>query len=224
MVIDYSHHFNNKIKLFLTESSNYWDNSPASKKDRILEYTQYKKNKVFIPNQVHGDKIVILNQKTANVDCDAIIYNGNLDLIGAINVADCIPVCIYDPNNNYIALVHSGWKGTLKKIVSKTIRKMVGLGANKGSLGVFIGPSIRGCCYEVEHSFALKFYPSCIIQEDNHFYVDLTSQLLKDLYYESIIEKNIFIDSSCTFENVNLHSFRRDKQQAGRMSLVAYVE
>ena len=224
MIKKYSHYFNNRLELFLTKSEDYWDKNSKSRKDRILSYVNYEKTNLIMPHQVHGDKVVVIAEDSKDIECDGIIYNGKSDLVGAINVADCIPVCVYDYNNNYIALIHSGWRGTIKKIVIKTVYKMLKLGAKKNSLGVFIGPSIRGCCYQVENFFASKFDDSCVIEKDGVFFVDLASQLLQDLKDESILRKNIFIDESCTFESPSLHSYRRDKSKSGRMSLVAYMK
>ena len=221
MVKKYSHYFNHKIELFLTQSKNCWSKGAKNRKVEILDYIQ--KNTLIMPMQVHSDKVLNVSEQSDNVECDAIIYNARSDLAGAINVADCVPICIYDCNNDYIALIHSGWKGTLKKIVIKTVRKMLTLGATKDSLSIFIGPSIRGCCYKVEDFFASKFDISCTAKRGEFFYVDLTSQILKDLEPESIPGSNIFIDNSCTFEDSSLHSFRRDGDKSGRMSLVAYM-
>ena len=222
MIRTYSHYFDNKIELFLTQADSHWSNNTDSRQVEILNYSQ--KNKVIMPNQIHSDKVLIVAEDSDDIQCDAIIYNSRLGFAGAINVADCVPICIYDSITGYIALIHSGWKGTLKKIAIKTLNKMLDLGVRKDSVTIFIGPSIRGCCYEVEDFFASKFYKSSVLKKSNLFYVDLISQILQDLEYESIPRDNIFIDESCTFEDLNLHSFRRDANKSGRMSLVAYMK
>ena len=47
------------------------------------------------------------------------------------------------------AIVHAGWRGTVKKIASKAVEKMVNLGAQREKMTALFGPSIRSCCYEV---------------------------------------------------------------------------
>jgi len=224
MIENYSHYFKNKIKLFLTCSDKYWDEIDSVRENKISDYIQYEGSKVIMPNQIHGDKIVVASNDFDRNECDAIIFNGKSNLVGAINVADCMPICIYDSNNNYIALVHSGWKGTLKKITIKTICKMLDLGSDRGSLKIFIGPSIRGCCYQVGESFVSDFSDSCITSKGGSFYLDLASQLLLDLKNENIPKNNIFMNESCTFDSLNYHSFRRDGGLSGRMSLIAYMK
>ena len=49
------------------------------------------------------------------------------------------------------------------------------------------------------------------------------TQILKDLECELVPRDNILIDESCTYEDLKLHSYRRDLDKSGRMSLVAYM-
>ena len=223
MLVDYSHYFNNKIRLFLTQANDYWDRDyPNSRKNKIIEYFQIKDKKVIIPKQIHSDLVINLSENSNDLECDAIIYKQESNLVGAIHIADCVPICIYDNQTGYIALIHSGWKGTLKKITIKTINRLLELGSDKDSLKIFIGPSIRSCCYQVEDFFASKFHPLSVSNKRGVFFVDLTIQTQIDLEGILIPKKNIFIDNLCTFDNHNCHSFRRDKQQSGRMSFIAY--
>ena len=222
MLRKYSHFFTNGLEVFLTENENSWSSEIDSRKNQILNYS--KKNKLIMPRQVHGDKVLLVSELFDDLECDAIIYKSSLDLVGAINVADCVPICMYDYISGYIALVHSGWRGTLKKIVVKTLKEMLRLGSSRKSIKVFIGPSIRGCCYEVESFFASKFHSSSVTKKTNKFYVDITSNILHDLKRELIPRSNILIDESCTYEDSKLHSYRRDLRNSGRMSLVAYME
>ena len=221
MLRKYSYFFKNGIEVFLTENQDSWSVESDSRRTEILNYS--KKNKLIMPRQVHGDKVIVISDLSDDVECDAIIYNSKLDIAGAINVADCVPICMYDYVSGYIALIHSGWKGTLKKITVKALNEMLRLGSSKKSIKVCIGPSIRGCCYEVEDFFASKFYKTSIIKKSNKFYVDIMTQILKDLECELVPRDNILIDESCTYEDLKLHSYRRDSDNSGRMSLVAYM-
>ncbi len=221
MLRKYSNFFTNGLEVFLTENDSSWSSEIDSKKNQILNYS--RKNKLIMPRQVHGDKVLLVSELFDDLECDAIIYKSSLDLVGAINVADCVPICMYDYISGYIALVHSGWRGTLKKIVVQTLNEMLRLGSSRKSIKVLIGPSIRGCCYEVESFFASKFHSTSVTKKTNKFYVDITSNILCDLQRELIPRDNIFIDESCTFEDSKLHSYRRDLHNSGRMSLVAYM-
>jgi hypothetical protein len=51
-----------------------------------------------------------------------------------------------------VGMVHSGWRGTLAGVAAKAAREM-----DEPGLRAYIGPSIRGCCYEVSWELARKF-------------------------------------------------------------------
>ena len=60
-----------------------------------------------------------------------------------ISTADCIPVLCYDTRRKVIAAIHAGWRGTVKRIVEKTLDKMVELYGTKGEdVQAYIGPGI----------------------------------------------------------------------------------
>ena len=77
------------------------------------------KNSIAFQKQTHSDIINIVYSSGNKGESDALITNKkNLGL--AITVADCTPIFIYDHKNKVIAGVHSGWRGTEKKILLKT--------------------------------------------------------------------------------------------------------
>ena len=221
-LIDYSSVFNNKVNLFLTQIDDYWDKEyPHLRRDKIKELFNLKDLKIITPKQIHSDIVVDISDKAEDPECDSIIFNSN-NIIGSINVADCVPICIYDIDKETVSLTHSGWKGTAKKIVIKTIKKLQKMGSNKKSLRFFLGPSIKSCCYEVENSFALQFDSIAIRKQDEKYFVDLPSQIKFDLEKEGISSSSIIVSNRCTFDDKTCHSFRRDGEAAGRMSFIAY--
>jgi YfiH family protein len=63
-----------------------------------------------------------------------------------------------DSKNRAVAAVHAGWRGTLQRIVAKTIGKMqMHFRTKPADLLAAIGPSIGGCCYEVGTEVAAEF-------------------------------------------------------------------
>jgi YfiH family protein len=64
-------------------------------------------------------------------------------------VADCVPVVLHDPERGSIAVVHAGWKGTVKKIVAATVSAMVERGSDPGHILAAIGPAIAQDRYQV---------------------------------------------------------------------------
>jgi polyphenol oxidase len=66
----------------------------------------------------------------------------------AVTIADCVPVFIAHASGA-IALLHSGWRGTAGRIVREAIALFERNGIAPGELGLHLGPSICGACYEV---------------------------------------------------------------------------
>ncbi len=64
--------------------------------------------------------------------------------------ADCAPVLIYDPAHHALALIHSGWRGTVGGVVRAAVDALCReYGSRPADMVAAIGPSIGACCYEV---------------------------------------------------------------------------
>jgi YfiH family protein len=66
----------------------------------------------------------------------------------AVTVADCVPVFIAHRSGT-AGLLHAGWRGTAAGILGVAVRELKTRGIDPGDLGVHLGPSICGSCYEV---------------------------------------------------------------------------
>ena len=66
----------------------------------------------------------------------------------AVSIADCVPVFLAHASGA-IALLHSGWRGTVARIVERAIDLFSARGIPSSELAVHLGPSICGSCYEV---------------------------------------------------------------------------
>ncbi len=67
-----------------------------------------------------------------------------------VSTADCVPVLLYDRQHQAIGAVHAGWRGTIGRIVEKTLRRMRERFGTEGSdLLACIGPSISREAFEV---------------------------------------------------------------------------
>ena len=79
-------------------------------------------------------------------------------LLLGVQTADCVPILIVDPRKRAVAAVHAGWRGTLGRIVEKTVGRLrLEYGSKPGGLLAALGPSIGPCCYEVGADFVAKF-------------------------------------------------------------------
>lgn len=176
--------------------------------------------------QVHGNSIKIIDKDTdlSQVpQCDALItQEKNIPLM--VMVADCIPILLYDPVQEVIAVVHAGRAGVFNKILIKTIKKMTSnFNTDIKDLLVVLGPSIRECCYEVgeeikEETKTLNY--SYAIKEKKHsYYLDLISIIKQQLKEINLQNEHIDITHYCTSCNKKIFfSYRADENITGRFS------
>lgn len=111
------------------------------------------------PHQTHTDNVFHITdefqtlpeaeKKNRLEGIDAVISNVP-DVIMGISTADCIPVLIYDPEHHAAAAIHAGWKGTVKRIVEKSLVRMhETFGTNPAKCVAAIGPGISLESFEV---------------------------------------------------------------------------
>ena len=182
----------------------------------------------IVTRQNSGDGI--LRPLDENAPYDGLITNEKNLLLCTVE-ADCVPVYFYDPVKEVIAMVHSGWKGTVQKISEVTIQKMRNtFGCNPEDLKVAIGPHICKDCYEVGQDvfeeFALSFDKSEIEKiftpkNAEKYLLNLQEAVKLTVIKNEVPEKNVFLTDLCTYhsqiEGHSLCSYRRTKSPNQRM-------
>lgn len=108
--------------------------------------------------QIHSDIIhCVLNIPESPLAGDGLITRMPEILLVAMT-ADCIPVILADTKNRAVGVFHAGWRGTIQRIVEKSIGEMrKHFGTRAADLKAAIGPGIRGCCYQVGPEIKDKF-------------------------------------------------------------------
>jgi YfiH family protein len=108
--------------------------------------------------QVAGDGVVRVSGGGFAGEADALL-SSEVDLCLSVAVADCVPVALVGQRG--VGMVHSGWRGSLSGVAGKTVREM-----GEAAVRAYVGPCIRGCCYEVSEElaeeFARKFGPGVV--------------------------------------------------------------
>ena len=208
-----------KLPYYFNLSYSVGDEKEIVDSNRKLFFRELDLNEKMVSyqKQVHEDKINTVSSFGSCGESDALITTTkNLGL--AISSADCPAIFIYDLKQKVIAAVHSGWKGTEKKILKKTIEKLKNdFNVNPSDLVCYIGPSISQKNYEVGEEVAVKFDKEFIIKNGNKFYLDLTGANYKMLLDAGVKEVNIQVSGLCTYEYEKLlHSYRRDGHKSGR--------
>ena len=67
----------------------------------------------------------------------------------AILVADCVPVVLYDPGAHVVAVVHAGWRGTVRRIPAAAVDAMARRGSDPADVVAYVGPAIEADRYQV---------------------------------------------------------------------------
>ncbi len=189
---------------------------------RFFSGLEISQSQIAFPIQNHTTNICSVNSAGEYKNTDALITNTK-NLFLAISVADCNAVMLFDSVTQTIAGVHAGWRGTVGKIVSQTIEMMEKqYFINPKNLIAFIGPSARKCCYEVEKDVAQEFSSKFLKERsDDKFLLDVPSANVEQLVESGVLENNIEIHPDCTIcSSKTYHSYRCDKEKAGRMLAV----
>ena len=116
--------FNNFSSLNCSYSSG--DQNIAVKKN--IEQAQKKlhleKKKIKIMNQIHSNKVIMINNKNfvKNFKADGIISQDK-DISIAVLTADCCPIFLFDEESSFISCLHAGWKGCYVNIIENALKK-----------------------------------------------------------------------------------------------------
>jgi len=172
--------------------------------------------------QIHSDRVVLVNSPGPQGEGDALI-SGKRNINLAIRTADCLPILIADPQSRSMAAIHAGWRGVVSEIVPKTVDALRRqFDSNPEDLVIAIGPSIGSCCFEVGPEVAIQFasfFPEFDLTTRTK--VDLAETICRQLRQKGVGREQIYLSNRCTFCDRGLFdSYRRDKQEAGRMTTV----
>ena len=85
---------------------------------RILNITT---DQIYMPIQKHTDKIAVIESSLSPLIADAVITKEPGILIG-VQVADCVPILVYETTKGIMGAIHAGWRGTAESILKKTIK------------------------------------------------------------------------------------------------------
>jgi YfiH family protein len=167
-------------------------------------------------------------------------------LLLAVQTADCVPILLVDPKKRAVAAIHAGWRGTLRRIVAKTVGHMrMHFGSKPADILAAIGPAIGGCCYEVGTEIAADFLSQFAEAPDffeefrtgdepnpiqwlnqmppghqpppKNVLLDLRKANASQLYKTGLNAKHVFVSNLCTACRPDLlFSYRRQGTNSGR--------
>ena len=180
----------------------------AANRRRLAKMLGILPNRLFEAEQVHGTRVVVLDNKNIKryeksrvvPRCDGLITNLK-DVFLLVKTADCLPILIFDPVNEVVAAVHSGWRGTIGKIFWLAILKMNRfVGSQAKDLLVAVGPAVRSCCFVHPTLIQSKLpeWQPFVKEEDGQKKVDLTAFVCFELAQAGVKRENIEVVEDCT--------------------------
>ena len=168
--------------------------------------------------QIHSAACVPAAGRTGVLgEGDALLENTPGSVV-AVKTADCIPVLLVDERLRAVAAVHAGWRGTAARIVARAVEAMgERFGTRPADLHAAIGPGIGPCCYEVGPEVAAQF-PGQPRAGKPGGRLDLVDEAARQLADGGVTPARIHASYLCTrCRSDEFHSFRRDREAAGRM-------
>ncbi|MCF6269448.1 MAG: peptidoglycan editing factor PgeF [Melioribacteraceae bacterium] len=219
--------FDNRDKFNFNMSLNIGDELERVESNRKLffEILGLSIENVAYQNQIHSDIIKETGYGGNVGESDAIITPRKGVGI-AISTADCVSIYIYDKTEKVIAGIHSGWRGTEKKILQKTLDRLNSeFDSEPENLFVYIAPSISQNNYEVGKEVAEKFDIKYSIPIGEKYLLNVSKINYDMLIDFGIPKEQIEVSELCSFDESYLHSFRRNKNESGRaFGLIAIKE
>ncbi|MGE5615128.1 MAG: polyphenol oxidase family protein [Bacillota bacterium] len=196
-------------------------------------------NSLVCTRQVHGARVRVIGENDKGKG-----FPGNVDGMDGVDGlvtsapgvtmvtfhADCAPVFLFEAGIKTASLVHSGWRGTLRNIVSAAIGVMRSIpGFDARRVSAVIGPSIGRCCFETDGEVYALFREKF---DNDAFYdptpkgkwkIDLKGIIGHELRQEGIPPENIHDSGICTKCRKDLFfSYRGDGGKTG--SLAAFMQ
>ncbi|MDY6932599.1 MAG: peptidoglycan editing factor PgeF [Spirochaetota bacterium] len=207
----------NYIDYSMDDDQIIWD-----EKALLSEITHLPEKGIIILNQLHEDRIVIVDSPIRDNflffdDADGIITNIP-EVCIVIRSADCVPVYAFDSHNRILGAAHSGWRGCMLSISKKLIIKMKQIfSSNNRDIHVFILPSIGPESYVIGNDVASLFERDLYVRDKN-IYLDLWKNIERSLIEEGIPEVNIFNSRICTLQNNDKFFSYRNKDSARNLN------
>lgn len=191
------------------------------------------KPELIIPHQVHKTEIAVIDEAFLAFDeagrkdklegIDALISTCK-GICLCISTADCIPVLCYDSRNHVIAAVHAGWRGTVERVVEKTLEMMQNrFGTDPADVHAVIGPGISLESFEVgdevyEAFAAAGFDMERIAQRYAKWHIDLWEANRLQLLSKGVVPAHIEVSGICTYlQHEDFFSARRLGIRSGRI-------
>ncbi len=205
--------------------------SLKNRKHLLNALTEGKPESVEVvnPRQVHGDHIIVVNDRESlvqDVEADGVICTTK-NIAPMLLFADCCPVILVS-SKGVLSVVHAGWRGVVNLISRKALTLLVNdFSCETDFINAYVGPHIGSCCFEVSNDvkdqFLRAFGNEVIVGSTDKPRVDLSLALKKQLLAAGLSEKRFLDLNLCTCCNHDhFFSYRKGDEKRGRQAAIAY--
>ena len=177
---------------------------------RALKKIKLNKTNIKIINQIHSNKVILINKYNFNKKYKAdgmITKDRNISL--ATLTADCCPIFLFDNDTSFISNLHAGWKGCYNNIIKNALDEIKKIQPNSNSIKAIIGPCLKQKNFEVSIDFKKKFLKKNInykvFFKNNH----KTKKILFDM--KGLIKFQLIKNKINHIENINLDTYSNTK-------------
>ena len=175
---------------------------------------------MVFPGQIHSANVRNVSTPGIVPNTDALITQIR-GLFLSIQTADCFPIFLYAPEKKVVGVIHAGWRGAKKGIVSKTLHMMHrSIGVKLSDVHVAIGPGIQKECFEVQADVFKRFPEKYLFPHVDNAkrYLNLCGFLKDELITNSVPPDQIYVTNDCTkCRNDLYYSYRLEGHKSGRM-------
>lgn len=187
----------------------------------LSEQTHSSKVYNIISKDISGLGFTYFDEEISEVDGFVTAIEG---IFLVIKTADCIPILFYDKVKKVIAAVHSGREGTQESICKNALDIMVNeYNSWVQDIHVMIGPSICKENYEVDELTFNKFIKATKVLQEEYRKLDLKKVVINNLKEYGILENNIIVDTTCTYNSDKYFSYRKDKTTERQISIIGLM-
>lgn len=206
--------------------------------ERALDNMGVEPKEIYTGKQVHGAHVAYadgMNGQEFTVgkifgDTDGLITNKK-NIALAVKFADCTPIVLFDPIQQVLATLHSGWRGTVQQISKVAIKKMmVDYGSQVEDIVAYLGPSIDQGHYEVGPEVYQAFENFSRREEffktygKNKYLLSMIKANQTILEGCGLLEKHIEVSKTSTWMSDQLHSSRQEGANYQLNALIAMMK
>jgi YfiH family protein len=183
----------------------------SSNRRRLAEAAGLDPARMALARQVHGADVLAVGPAACGIvgEADALVTRAPGTSVGVLT-ADCVPVLL--KGDGVVGAAHAGWRGLVAGVLERALEAM------EGATVAYIGPAIKGCCYEVGEEVIEAFRERDLpVAASDH--VDPPAAAAVVLERSGVAR--VVRSSGCTHCDETFFSYRRDGSTGRQGAFIA---